>query len=225
MPFSTLILFFELNVRRNISLYQIVKLVLFGGILSIIFSLLLYQVTDRIHVGWMGALLAGLVEEPGKLLALVFVVGNRKYRYTLNGLLLGAAVGTGFAAFESAGYALRFGIENGDVVMRHIILERGLLSPFMHIVWTGMAAGALWRVKRDRPFALTMLNDPRFTRVFAAAIVLHAVWDADFDLPFEAKQLFLGLVAWIIILGLVQEGLEELRAERSAVLAGQEKPA
>jgi RsiW-degrading membrane proteinase PrsW (M82 family) len=232
IPFATLMLFFELNVRRNVSLYQIGRLVVFGGAASILFSLLGYQVASGAKLDWLGASVAGLVEEPGKLLVLAFILNNRRYRWILNGLLLGAAVGVGFAAFESAGYAfldllqhVTFSTDNyggttlqlNDVEgMRQVIMSRGLLSPFGHIAWTAMSAGALWRVMGKAPFRLDMLKDPRFLRVFGAAVVLHMIWNSPWNLPFEGKHLLLGVVAWIIVLGLVQEGLEELQLAKAA---------
>ena len=42
VPISTLFLFYELNIRRNVPLWQIMRLVLFGGILSIIIALVLF---------------------------------------------------------------------------------------------------------------------------------------------------------------------------------------
>jgi RsiW-degrading membrane proteinase PrsW (M82 family) len=215
VPFATLMLFFEFNIRRNVSLFQIGKFVMLGGALSIIFALLLYQLTDQLHTQWLGASIAGIVEEPCKLLVLALVINHRRYRFILNGLLLGAAVGTGFAAFESAGYALLIALQDGSGAMRQVIFERGLLSPFGHIVWTAMSAGALWRVMGDRPFALHMLNDMRFKRVFAVAVVLHMLWDSHLALPFDLQYLLYGLVAWVIVLALTQEGIEELRAAQT----------
>lgn len=234
IPFATVILFFELNLRRNISLYQIGRLVALGGAASILLSLLGYQMASGFKLDWLGASVAGLVEEPGKLLVLAFVVNKRKYRGILNGLLLGAAVGAGFASFESAGYAFLYLLQhvsvsmsyNGAVTlqlndiaaMRELIMSRGLLSPFGHIAWTAMSAAALWRVMGNEPFRVEMLKDPRFTRVFAAAVLLHMIWDSPLTLPFEGLYVLLGSMAWIIVLGLVQEGLEELRASQAADL-------
>jgi RsiW-degrading membrane proteinase PrsW (M82 family) len=158
---------------------------------------------------------AGLTEESGKLLVLAFVVNKSKYRYILNGLLFGAAVGAGFAAFESAGYALRVALDEGTDVMRNVIFTRGLLSPFAHIVWTAMSGAALWRVKGASPLRFQMLKDKRFTRVFAAAVLLHMIWDSPLQLPLDATYIILGVAAWVIVLGLVQEGLEELRARKA----------
>ena len=138
----------------------------------------------------------------------------------MNGLLFGAAVGAGFAAFESAGYALFFGLtDEVGGAMESVIMTRGILSPFAHIAWTSMCGGALWRVKGKQPFSFSMIRDPRFLKVFIVAIVLHALWNLPIHrLPFYASYFILGAVAWIIILGLIQEGLKELRVEKAAAI-------
>src|SRR5262249_60599294 len=47
------------------------------------------------------------IEDLAKLIALVLIVRGRRYKYILNGMLFGAAIGAGFACFETAGYAYR----------------------------------------------------------------------------------------------------------------------
>jgi RsiW-degrading membrane proteinase PrsW (M82 family) len=224
IPSSLLIFFFEMNVLRNISLYQIVKMVMFGGITSLILSLFLFKWTNL--DSWMGAMSAGIIEETGKALALLIVVTNPRYRTTLNGLLFGAAVGTGFSAFESAGYALMAGLSGGESAMLHIITVRGLLSMLgLHIVWTSMVGAALWRIRGNRPFSIEMLYDPRFLRIFGLAVALHMLWNAPFSLPFYLKYIALGFVAWVVNLALVQIGLKEVKAlqeEAVAAKSGQE---
>jgi protease PrsW len=220
VPFSVLIFFFETNLRKNVSLYQIIRLVFFGGILSVIFSLILFRVSDSLGLGWLGASVAGIVEEPGKLIATIVVLNIPKYRYTLNGLLFGAAIGTGFAAFESAGYALRILLDSfSAAAMLDNIFLRGILSPFSHIVWTGMSAAMLWKVKGNKDFSIEMLKDNRFLRVFGTAILLHMVWNSPIDLPFNIKYIILGFIAWVIILILIQDGLKQLLAEKNDRLA------
>jgi len=219
VPFATLLFFFEANVRRNVSLFQINKLVFLGGILSLVLSLIMFQVIAVIDLKWLGASVAGLAEEPGKLLALAVIVNNRKYPYILNGLLFGAAVGTGFAAFESAGYALYYALEGGTDSMKDVILTRGMLAPFGHIAWTSMVAAALWRVKGANRFTFSMVKDVRFLRVLIAAVVLHMLWNTNIYLPFYGKFVILGIVAWVIVLGLLQEGLKQLRAEKSLAIS------
>lgn len=214
VPLSALIFFFEMNARKNVSLYQIIRLVFLGGIISITISLIFFRVGDNLQLDWLGASLAGLVEEPGKLLALLLVANAPRYHYTLNGLLFGAAIGTGFAAFESAGYALYAGLYDTNDMMDSIVL-RGMLAPFGHIVWTGMCAAALWKVKGDRPFQFGMVSDPRFYRIFFIAVVMHMIWNSPVSLPFYGKYMLLGVIAWIIVFSLIQSGLKQIGAEKS----------
>lgn len=213
VPVSALIFFFEMNARKNVSLYQIIRLVFLGGIISITISLIFFQLGDTLQLDWLGASLAGLVEEPGKLLALLIVANTPRYHYTLNGLLFGAAIGTGFAAFESAGYALYAGLYDTTEMIDSIVL-RGMLAPFGHIVWTGMCAAALWRVKGSQAFRFNMVSDPRFYRIFFIAVGMHMIWNCPIRLPFYGKYILLGLVAWIIVFSLIQSGLKQIRVEK-----------
>jgi RsiW-degrading membrane proteinase PrsW (M82 family) len=216
VPISALIFFIEMNARKNVSLYQVMRLLFFGGLLSIIISLFFFDLTDGTHLNWLGASMAGLVEEPGKLLALILVINIVKFRYILNGLLFGAAVGTGFAAFESMGYALRSGFEYGGEAMLDNIMLRGMLSPFSHIIWTAMCGAALWRVKGGKAFKFDMLYDPRFYRIFFMAIILHMIWNSPVNLPFYGKYIILGITGWIVVFALIQAGLKQIQEEKKA---------
>src|SRR5262249_48641395 len=105
IPISVVLFYFEMNVLRNVSIYQVGKMLLLGGILSLGVSLTGYQVTKLPSL--LGAPAAGIIEECGKLAALLLVARSARHPWTLNGLLLGGAVGAGFAGFETAGYAFR----------------------------------------------------------------------------------------------------------------------
>jgi RsiW-degrading membrane proteinase PrsW (M82 family) len=216
MPVATLILFFELNTPRNISLYRLMVLVGLGGMVSVFISLLGYNVS---RLDWLGASGAGIIEELGKLTALILIVRGPRYKYILNGLLFGAAVGAGFAAFESAGYAFRTILAHGSRAMLENLLLRGLLAPWMHVAWTAMVGAALWRVKQGEPLRLAHLVDPKFYRLLIVAMVLHMLWNYPWEPPFYLKESLLGAAAWFIIWGLVQQGLRQVREEQRAALA------
>ena len=84
--------------------------------------------------------------------------------------------------------------------MLDIITLRGLLSMLgLHVIWTSMVGGALWRVRSTKSFSLEMVREPKFVRVFLLT------------LPFYLKYLALGFVAWVVNLGLIQVGLKEIR--------------
>jgi len=213
VPFSILVLFFEINTPRNVSLVKLIQMVVMGGGLSILVSLFMYELAPLL--GIFGAPAAGLVEESGKLATVIFVMRllpMARYPYRLNALLFGAAVGCGFAAFESAGYALRIGFINTDAML-HNINVRGALAPFGHIVWTAIATSAYWIARKEHPDVWSTVRASKFLTLFAAPVLLHFIWDLDFEGPLLLKYWVLGLVAWIIVISLIQSGLREV-AER-----------
>ena len=218
-PISFLIFFFECNLPRNISFFTIVKLFIWGGILGLLVSLFLFE--NDLGLGRiLGASVASIVEEPAKLVAVLILARSVKYKWTLNGLCLGAAVGAGFAAFESAGYALRFLMIGGPDVMLDVIYGRGLLSPFAHIIWTAIVAGALWRVKKGNPFKFNMLLKEKFLRPALIAVVLHFLWNCPLPglLPFFLGYLLLGVVGWIVVFGLLFGAIKEIRNAQAELI-------
>ena len=63
-------------------------------------------------------------------------------------------------------------------------------------------------------FKLSAFFDWRFLRLFLCPVILHCLWNAGFELPYYGKEIIIGLVGWIVVLALVQEGLNELREEK-----------
>lgn len=222
MPFSLLIFFFEVNVPRNVSLYQILKMLFLGGILSVIMALALFQLTKWGSSDswlWLSAVGIGLIEEAGKVAALLLIVNKLKYRWLLNGMLFGAAVGAGFAAFESAGYAYFAGDYGRDAMLRSIT-TRGLLCIFGgHVLWCALTGAALWRVRGDNKFEWSMLQDIRFWRVYALCAGMHAIWDSPLTQVLYLKYIALGFVAWVAVLSFIQLGLRQIRTAQAG-LAG-----
>jgi RsiW-degrading membrane proteinase PrsW (M82 family) len=89
-------------------------------------SAFLRQQSGLLYVG------VGLIEEGVKLAAL-WLLARRLPRYTMrDGMVLGAAVGFGFAALESAGYAFnalftRSGLSLPDLLETEVL--RSMLAP------------------------------------------------------------------------------------------------
>jgi RsiW-degrading membrane proteinase PrsW (M82 family) len=172
--------------------------------------LIIFEITPLLGV--FGASAAGIVEEIGKLATVLFAmrfIHMKRYRFRLNALLFGAAVGAGFAAFESAGYALRIGLQNSDEMISNITL-RGVMSPFGHIVWTAIATSAYWIARKDSADLGSTLSSGKFLTLFSVPVALHFVWNLPFEGPLLLKYWVLGLVAWIVIFSLVQTGLREI---------------
>jgi protease PrsW len=122
----------------------------------------------------------GLFEESAKALVVVLIAMTVQMRRGRDGMILGATVGAGFAAFESAGYALSTFLEHrADHPVLNIVsteAQRGLLSPFGHLTWTALVGGAIfaaWRRGAFGPLAPVALT-------FAGVVALHAAWDSSY---------------------------------------------
>jgi protease PrsW len=221
VPLTTLAFFFEMNSPHNVSVHRIVKLFLYGAVVSLIFALIGYTLPI---LGSMGDMAAGIVEEVAKLATVLIVVRGTRYKYILNGLLFGATVGAGFASFETTGYALNQGLlaganlQAGVAQMLHVLWLRAFLTPWGHVAWTAIAAGAFWRVKGAQPFNPSMLLDHRFLKAFAIPVVLHTLWDCPWQLPFDGNMIISALVSWYVVFGLVQQGLHQVKEEQKVNL-------
>ncbi len=172
---------------------------LFGGVIGVVVAgRLEFDTVERL--GTVPILAVGLIEEAAKLIvpALLLVVLRR--RRPDNGLLVGVAVGMGFAALETMGYAfvtlLQTRLSIGAT--QEVLLLRGLLSPAAHAAWTGLAASALWRAWDTRTGAAW----GEFLLVYLGVSVLHAAWDG-------IGQWWAYLILSVISLGLVRRRLHE----------------
>lgn len=213
VPFCVIVFFYEMNIKQDFPFFEVVKAFFFGGIISLLISLYLFAKSGADAPYW-----AGCIEEPGKLIAAI-IIAQAAFRKgnILHGMLIGCAVGAGFAAFETAGYVYRymgiyadianinnliahdvlktptdaveyiisiqrenqvalisdmsdansvhefFRVSNsrsvvdflkGLVDFQDVMLQRAVYTPFCHVIWTAIAAGAFWHAiaaKRKSP--------------------------------------------------------------------------
>lgn len=199
-PLVALLLMWEMNIPRNIPIYFVFAIIFLGGGISFIATDLINRVRpEAAYFSWLS-------EEPAKLLALCVFMLKPKYKFTLNGILIGGAVGAGFASMETMGYFFLAGSSYDNLLLR------GLLSPGGHVVWAAIYGGALAMAKgagklRPRHFA-----DKRFLMYFASTCVLHCLWNVPMQimpLPFvgDVKFVILTVIAWILLLRLIKQGV------------------
>jgi RsiW-degrading membrane proteinase PrsW (M82 family) len=130
----------------------------------------------------------GLIEEAVKLGALALLTRHLRTRSVRDGVILGAAVGFGFAAFESAGYSLAAmftvdGLSVPQIVQTEVL--RGLLAPFGHGLWTAILGGVLFAGWR-RGSWLT----PRLVLSYLGVSILHGLWDSMHGIALYLTLLF-----------------------------------
>ena len=212
MPVVVLIFFFEINLFRNIPFYKVIKYFILGGALSLIVAILFFSLEFNTDIRtYSGALMVGVIEETAKAaIVALFIFKSKNCNYILNGLLIGAAVGAGFAAFETAGYILRNGINNGLQTMLYVIKIRGFLAPGGHVAWAAIEGAALMFVKGFEKIDKKHLNDKRFLLICLIPIVLHGVWDMPINLPYYILPLTLTVLAWVVIIYFVNLGLKQV---------------
>ena len=212
MPVTVLIFFYEINVFRNIPFYKVLKYFILGGALSLILAILLFSLDFNTDITtYTGALMVGVIEEiPKATIVALFLFKNKNCKYILNGLLVGAAVGAGFAAFETAGYILRNGLSSGVDAMLYVIKLRGFLAPGGHVAWAAIEGAALMYVKGLEPLNKKHLNDKRFLLMCLIPIVLHGIWDMPINAPYCIVQITVTVIAWLVIIYYINLGLKQV---------------
>lgn len=175
VPVSALIFDFDHQASADLTSETVFFAFLLGGLLGTLAAGTLEAWLIRPGV-WEYAQV-GLIEEAAKLGALV-AVARRRRRYTMrDGIVLGAAVGFGFAALESSGYAFNAmltqqGLSISDLVATEVM--RGILSPVGHGLWTAILGGVLFRAaSRAGRLRLTWTVGGTYFLVS----LLHGLWD------------------------------------------------
>ena len=153
------------------------------------------------------AMTTALIEEHAKVLATAYFIKEMKdKRYILNGLLIGGAVGAGFAAFETAGYILRNG---GDVAF-----WRALLAIGMHVSWAGVTGAAIMIVlkKNNNNFNWNLIWSGESLRFLILVILLHGLWNTIFFATAleYVKWGGLTIIIWLAIMIILNRGLKEV---------------
>lgn len=215
VPLTTLILFLEVNAYKNVSIYDVGQTFLIGGCASLVATLLLFSIIGGSgELDFFGAFLVGVIEELGKAVIVYYFIKRMNKFSILPALLIGASVGAGFAAFESAGYALRVLIDCGWEAMMDNIILRGILSPGGHVAWAAITGAALVIASKElTEFSTSVFTNKRFLRLFLIPVLLHAAWDSPLAaIGFEIYlvPILLTIFVWIVVLILINMGLSEI---------------
>ena len=215
VPVTVLVFFFEINLFKNIPFHKVLKYFIIGGGASLFVAILYYSIpyiaNKTATLDYEGAFFVSLIEEIAKIcITTYFLWKNKNCNYILNGLLVGAAVGAGFGAFETAGYILRYFFNNGVESMIEIIKLRGILAPGMHVAWGTIEGAALMYVKGSEKLDKKHLSDKRFLFTCFIPIVLHWIWDMPIITPYYLLQVGLTIAAWMVIIYFINLGLKQI---------------
>ena len=173
VPFCV-VLFVVERVNGTLRPLDVFMAFLLGGVFGVLGASLL---ESDLHASPWLYLQVALVEEFVKALILMTVSRSVTPRTAMQGGLLGACVGAGFAAFESAGYAFNAAVTTKGIDLASLLQSeatRSLLAPVCHVLWTALLGvvifGAAHGFSRFRITAGVL-------GAFLGVIALHALWD------------------------------------------------
>jgi len=189
MPLASLVFMFEMNTPRNVSVIQLGKLFLVGGVVGLCMAILEYQVKAIAN-------LPGPIEESSKLLAVILVMYGARgagYKFELNGILFGCAVGAGFACFETSGYAL-FSASGGFVSVLQSETIQAVLKFGQGQLTQAQALAAVNQATADAVKSMVGLLELRgalapFGHVVWTAIAAGAFWRVKQEKPASLSML------------------------------------
>jgi RsiW-degrading membrane proteinase PrsW (M82 family) len=180
VPVTAVVWYVDHYDSPTLTARRVLDALIVGGILGVLAASLLeaYLITN----GAFAYLGVGLIEEGAKLLALIVIARGMPRYLTRDGVVLGAAVGFGFAALESSGYAFNallvmqgstIALSLPNLVFTEVL--RGILSPLGHGLWTAILGGVLFTASRR-------VGHLRITvgviLAYLGVTLLHVLWDS-----------------------------------------------
>ncbi len=176
VPVTYVTFFYERQHLTDLTLPMVALAFFYGGVLGTFAAAILEPIFIR-QLSLLSAFEVGLIEEGAKLMALLLLVRWRHLRHTieLDGIILGAAAGMGFAALESVGYAFTafIGSRGSLSITVGTTMMRGLLAPVGHGTWTAILAAVVFRQSGADRFHFR----GRAFMTFLGVALLHGLWD------------------------------------------------
>jgi RsiW-degrading membrane proteinase PrsW (M82 family) len=174
VPATYVAFFYERRYLSDLSLPTTFLSFVYGGVLGVFVAAFLEPLFIR-RLDFLTAFEVGLTEEFVKIIGVLVIARHRRHDSELDGLILGAAAGMGFAALESMGYAFTAFLRSGGSlsITVAVTLFRGILSPLGHGTWTAILAAVLFRESRAGHFRL----NARVRSAYLTVVVLHGLWD------------------------------------------------
>jgi protease PrsW len=188
VPFCVVLFVIE-RVQGNITTLQLILAFFVGGIFGVLGASLLEA---NLQQNLALYLLVGFIEEFVKAVILVIFAWRVTPKTAVQGALLGATVGAGFAAFESAGYAFNAAITSQGINLVSLLqteVVRATLAPVGHVLWTALLGAVI--------FGATSLGKHHrwswwIPVAYVGASLLHALWDSTSTIASMLALLFTG---------------------------------
>lgn len=155
IPITYVAFFYDRRYLSRLTVPAIAQGFIYGGLFGVLAASLLEPLfIQRLDFGT--AFGVGLIEEFVKVIGILVIARRSGHDVEMDGLLLGAAAGMGFAALESNGYAFAAFLRSGGSLTATVFvtLLRGILSPIGHGTWTAILVSVLFRESRAGHFRI-----------------------------------------------------------------------
>lgn len=174
IPVTYVAFFYERRHFSKVRMIDILVSFYYGGFLGTFSAAML----EPIFIGNMdlkGALIVGVIEEIVKIIGVLILIRHKCNSLRVDGIILGAAAGMGFAALESSGYTFTTFWQGGGSLSSAVYttLLRGVLSPLGHGTWTAILAGSL---VSQCSCGNTKINI-KVIGAYITVVILHGLWD------------------------------------------------
>jgi RsiW-degrading membrane proteinase PrsW (M82 family) len=143
----------------------------------------------------------GLIEEFAKIIGVIIIARRCFHDSEMDGLILGAASGMGFAALESTGYAFTAFLNSGGSLSQTVLitLVRGVIAPIGHGTWTAILVSTMFRESGPRKFHI----NHKVIAAYITVAALHGLWNGLPDVlslfPVTVFNVFTGQVSVAIV--------------------------
>lgn len=174
VPVTYVTFFYERKHRSNVGMLKTAASFFYGGFVGTFAAAVLEPIFVH-KLNSTTAIIIGLIEEFTKFLGVLFILRRKKHTLIIDGIILGAAAGMGFAALESSGYAFNMFLRSGGnlTFMAYVTLLRGILSPLGHGTWTAILTGIFLKERSLGHFRL----NANVIRGYLLVVLLHGLWD------------------------------------------------
>jgi RsiW-degrading membrane proteinase PrsW (M82 family) len=174
VPVSYVAFFYERRHMSQVTLVSVARAFFYGGVLGVFAAATLEPIFIR-RLTLLSTFEVGLIEEMAKILGVIVVARHHRHDSEIDGVILGAAAGMGFAALESSGYVFTAFVESGGSLSALVVvtLLRGLLAPVGHGTWTAILASVLFREGSASRFRI----NGAVIGAYLLVSVLHGLWD------------------------------------------------
>ncbi len=222
MPLVILIFLWEMNIPKNMSIYECIAFWLIGAILSLVLDVVFKSIGAQFGYisGESTPYRAPVFEEPAKLVAivllLIFAKRNRKI-YGITGLIIGACVGAGFGAFESAGYSLKDWLEGGNdiSIILHQVM-RGVFALGGHTLFAAPYGAAIALNMKNNKFSVNSFLNTDLIFAFIISCAMHFIWNYGMqfyfglNIPGIITEILVIVILWAMLLWMLRKCLNQV---------------